>query len=1357
MLRRSYTRFASILSTNGILLCVGMVQGAVPEIVDNPLPLAQSGEEFGFQLEPHDEDGDFVRVVPSLIPDWLELSRSLDNIEDHAAVIGGLSNVVDIVSDGEFMYALQPDSIQKFDGAGESVSTLSDFSDINWGEGYSIIGGADGFLYVSDVQFHQIVRVDKNTGVASVFAGSSGSIGFQDGDRLDALFFGPTGLALDVAGNLFIAEKFGNRIRKIDPTGVVTTLDETSLSQPTEIDLDADGGLWVANSLSNQVLKLSTSDGEVLMIVGSGQAGAQDGTPEQASFNGLLGLAVDASDFIWVSCEDGNVRKISPEGKVTTLEWEGEDFEDLRGIGKDPNGSVCLTDFGSNQLYGLMFEYKLIGYPLVEHSGDSIVSFLLYDGTGNIETYQTTISVNVPPVMTSADSATAREDKHFELVITATDANDDVPVISAVELPGWLSFHNENTLQGTPLEADIGEHVATMLLSDGRGGEQTVEINFEVLIGNEPPSFTSASSVNALEDEEFLFEITTTDPDEEDILTITAEGVPPWLTLTPTSNGKATLQGTPLQMNVGLYIFVVKVTDSKGVSDSQTLIINAINVNDAPVWDSETTHQLTEDAPFQLTLNAIDEDVGDVLVITPVTIPDWLSLEDNEDGSAILSGTPLNDQVGNTEVVIKATDLAGAEAMITLDLSVANTNDTPFFSSTSNHQLAEDSHFTFTVEAVDVDLEDELTITAINLPAWLSFTDNENGTGILSCLPLNEHVGEHSFQLKVEDAAEASVTVTQNVIVQNVNDAPFFTSEASHALTEDIQYSFTVEALDVDVDDELELTAINLPTWLTFVDHQDGTASLSGLPTNDHVGEHSFQVKVEDAAEASVTQEHTLVVENVNDLPEFTSQLVYQLTEDTQFEANITAIDVDAGDSIALSISELPAWLTFVDNGNGTASLSGLPLNEHVGELSLEVTVKDAQNAQVESMLSLTVANTNDAPFIVSDQSLVLTEDEEFVFTIRADDVDAGDTLTISTVSVPSWVSFFDVGDGTANLSGTPLNEHVGSHVWSFLLSDYAGAEVAFDIAIEVSNTNDPVVWLSEPPIGLFEERSHFRYDMEASDPDAGDELTISTLSLPDWLSFSDHGDGTATLEGITPVTSSRTFQFEVIVADQEGSQDIQTVQIEVPVNSADIPVIHMPGRVTLNFDSGFFDTVFTVSNNSDVVRFYQNLTFTLTDLPDQFSIPETTSTDEHGNLTITLPLLLPGETREVTVELSSGLREPGDVTATSHYQFEDASVPFADLTPLSSSFYESSWFGVIQTDSYPWVWHQSLGWLYIQSSKPDQVWAFHNDHGWLYFSASSFPYFLDMDPQGWLYFAPGESSGPFRVFDYRTMRYIEW
>ncbi len=284
MLRRSYTRFASILFSNGIFLLAGSLNGALPEIIDNPLPLAQSGEAYTGDLETFDEDGDFVRVVPTLLPPWLELSRCLDSIDDHADSIGGLSGVVDVVADGENMYALQPTAIQKIDADGQSISELTDFSSLEWGTGHSIISGFDGFLYVTDVDSHQVVRVNKDTGVATVFAGRSGTIGFQDGSRLDALFFAPTGLVFDVAGNLYVAEKFGNRIRKISPSGDVSTLSISGFSQPMEMDMDADGNIWVANYLSNQILKLNPSDEEVLQIIGTGQVGSQDGEAEVASF-----------------------------------------------------------------------------------------------------------------------------------------------------------------------------------------------------------------------------------------------------------------------------------------------------------------------------------------------------------------------------------------------------------------------------------------------------------------------------------------------------------------------------------------------------------------------------------------------------------------------------------------------------------------------------------------------------------------------------------------------------------------------------------------------------------------------------------------------------------------------------------------------------------------------------------------------------------------------------------------------------------------------------------------------------------------------------------------------------------------
>ena len=1356
MLRRSYTRIASIVVLNGMFIVGTILQGAIPEIIHHPLPLAQSGEEFSHSLITSDEDGDFVRLVPTLIPSWLRLERCLADVTDHSIALGGIANAVDVVSKGGLMYILQTDAILKLDSDEQTVEVLTDFSSLDWGTGHSIAFGSDDFLYVSDLEKHQIIKVDPENGGTTLFAGIPGVIGVKDGSRQTSLFFGPSGLVSDSGGNLYVAEKYGNRLRKISPSGVVSTILNTGLSQPSEIDLDSEGCLWIVNSLANQLLKFGLAEGSIAQIVGSGQVGNDDGISEEASFTSPYGLAIDSSNFIWVSCANETIRKISPVGDVTTLEWDGSAFIDLRGLGTDPKGSVCLTDFESTSLYSLIFEYKLVGIPQVSHAGNSSLSFQLYDGTGNIGFYQATVSVNVPPLLTSTGFVTATEGKPFEYFVQASDANGDTPVISALELPGWLSFHNGNTLQGIPQEEDIGDHFARILLSDSRGGDQIEEIAIDVLIGNEPPSFVLPTSTDAEEDVAFSLNISATDTDLEDELVIASSELPEWMTLTSISRGLSRLDGTPLQKHLGDNTVILAVTDAKGASDTLTLTIQVANRNDAPVWITNASHNLTEDVLFELVLETVDEDIEDLHTIASDSLPNWLSLEDYGDGTALLSGTPLNEHVGNHSFEIIVSDFAGEQDQLLLDLTVNNVNDAPFFSTGSNHELTEDVTYNFSVEAIDLDVGDMLTITSINLPGWLTFIDNEDGTATLTGLPTNDHVGNYSFQIHVEDKAKVSTTVTHSLTVLNVNDPPFFTSATSHQLTEDEEYSFTIVAEDVDVGDSLILSSLNLPNWLTFTDNKDGTGTLIGLPTNANVGSHPFQIKVVDGNSSSVIANHTLVVTNVNDAPYFVSNLIHSTTEDSPFEIAIFAEDVDVGDSLVLSINNLPSWMTFQDIGNGSGLLSGTPLNEHVGSFTLDLSVSDGEGVEVSSDLFITVVNSNDAPVILSDLELSLVEDQEFHFSLYTSDVDVGDALSIAQVNLPNWVSFQDIGDGTGILSGTPLNEHVGSHVWSFVISDSADAEVEYSISVDISNTNDFVSWVSIPPSDLFQENSHYVYELVSYDPDIGDFHAISAPSLPKWLTLVDRGDGSALLHGTTPVSSVRSFQFEVIVKDEQGSEGVQEVQIEVPINGEHQPDILMPGTVSLNFDTGNFNVKFSILNKSEVT-FYQDLTFTLRNLPEHFSVSNETEVDVNGNPIITLPLLKPSENREVTIQLASDLREPGDLTVAWDYQYEQASVPFTSLEKLTGFFYHSDWLGIINASEFPWIWHESLGWLFIQSNKPDKLWSYHANHQWLHIAEETFPYFLDMEPHGWLYLDSGSSTTSSRVFDYRTMMYIDW
>ena len=141
---------------------------------------------------------------------------------------------------------------------------------------------------------------------------------------------------------------------------------------------------------------------------------------------------------------------------------------------------------------------------------------------------------------------------------------------------------------------------------------------------------------------------------------------------------------------------------------------------------------------------------------------------------------------------------------------------------------------------MDVDVGDELVFTASTIPEWLQLVDNGDGTGELNGTPENADVGDHGVVLRVTDGSGAFAVQSFIVTEENTNDAPVFTSEPITEATEDEEYSYTVVAEDIDIGDEIVLTTVLLPSWLSFVDNGDGTGELNGTPENADVGDLSL-------------------------------------------------------------------------------------------------------------------------------------------------------------------------------------------------------------------------------------------------------------------------------------------------------------------------------------------------------------------------------------------------------------------------------------------------------------------------------------------------------------------------------------
>jgi streptogramin lyase len=187
-----------------------------------------------------------------------------------------------------------------------------------------------GNLYIADSNNSLIRKIDIVTGMVSTIAGCTE--GYLDGYGTSAKFFRPTGICMDSNGNLFVTDAFNWRIRKINlTTGMVTTFAGSSQGyangngpiakfiEPIAICIDYDDNLYVADNQVGRIRKITPS-GLVSTLAGSGVAGFADGVGSAAIFYNPQGLCVDAQKNIYVADSSNfRVRKITPDGTVTTI------------------------------------------------------------------------------------------------------------------------------------------------------------------------------------------------------------------------------------------------------------------------------------------------------------------------------------------------------------------------------------------------------------------------------------------------------------------------------------------------------------------------------------------------------------------------------------------------------------------------------------------------------------------------------------------------------------------------------------------------------------------------------------------------------------------------------------------------------------------------------------------------------------------------------------------------------------------------------------------------------------------------------------------------------------------------------
>ncbi|MBF9224358.1 NHL repeat-containing protein [Hymenobacter ruricola] len=235
---------------------------------------------------------------------------------------------------------------------------------------YGVAVDGAGTLYVSD-QYNHTIRKITPAGVVSTFAGMPDRHGSADGTGSAARFHNPAGIAVDAAGTVYVADEGNHAIRKISPAGVVSTLagqafsrgsqDSTGVNaqfdHPTGLAVDAAGTVYVADQNNRTIRRISPA-GKVTLLAGQvGRSGSKDTVNLYSRFNFPSAIAVDAVGALYVADRfNHTIRVISAAGQVSTLAGAALGSGTANGVGTtarfncpmgvavDAAGAVYVTD-----------------------------------------------------------------------------------------------------------------------------------------------------------------------------------------------------------------------------------------------------------------------------------------------------------------------------------------------------------------------------------------------------------------------------------------------------------------------------------------------------------------------------------------------------------------------------------------------------------------------------------------------------------------------------------------------------------------------------------------------------------------------------------------------------------------------------------------------------------------------------------------------------------------------------------------------------------------------------------------------------------------------------------------------------
>jgi hypothetical protein len=925
-------------------------------------------------------------------------------------------------------------------------------------------------------------------------------------------------------------------------------------------------------------------------------------------FNGIVNLSVSADDRLGTleSISDSKTFKITinPVNDIPEIEQTIPTQKVLKGFPtyrlslgsffKDvetPDGQLTYT-IASSTLFTLSESSGILSISTKDvAAGTEVVNITASDGVATVTQAVTftldELSADIQ-VANAIDDRTESEDfgqVQIDLTTLFTDVNNNAAEFT-YEVSGSSSIPAEIAADGKTLVLtspnDFSGNDQFFIIGKSGGKSAFAQFNLTVNAVNDAPTLNSIQDQTTQEDTQLTGIVTQFSDIDTDLsgLTFTASSSNQALVKDANIALSSSINGVEVSLNPevnasGTSNITLNLSDGEYTA-SRTFKVTVQSVNDKPTVVSSTLESATEDLVYSIDLKTLFTDIdNDPLTFTLENKPNWLTLT-----GSVLSGTPLNGNVGTVSFFITANDGSGGIVRQSYTLITSNVNDAPILAEALPDITATEdvllSSLLNTASFADVD-GDALTYSAtFSDNSWLSFDQTTNrfvGT------PTNSDVGEVTITVTATDGSGTSATGNFTLTIENVNDAPSDINLATISIAENSTVGEVLSAISTTDVDAGDTHSYSFATGTGSDDNDSFTITGTNLliaSSFDFESNATLKVRIKstDAQGASYEKAFVINIADVNESPTALALSALTIAENNSAGASIgelSTTDPDNGDSHTYTFA---TGTGDTDNSSFDLSAGSLVaqnvLNfEEKSSYSVLVTSTDANGLSFTKNFTIAVSNVNEAPSDLSLSNLSILENEDagtVVGDLASADEDNSDTHSYALISGTGDQDNASFSIVNAQLVTSQIFDREAKAVYSVRISttDAGGLSTEKAFTIDITNVAEAALAVdSEDALdfGEVDLASSKTLTFSVSNNGDADGLQVTSVSAPEGFSidknnFTLASGNSETITVTFAPSEGKTYTGQITISSNAGNESINIVGIGTVVTSLDDDII---------------------------------------------------------------------------------------------------------------------------------------------------------------------------------------------------------